>query len=496
MKKRWFISLFASIPVVAAVLALQSCGGVGGPTAANGGGGVGGGVTAEFLALLSDEQKTAKYITPEDCAACHGGKNADDPIYKHWKDTKHAAKGVTCEKCHGPGSAHKANPTKTNILTFPKVSNPVVCAQCHGPIAQQYSISGHNQLIAAPVEEAIQNPNQYGRSSKCIACHSGVVRIEQNKGMDENPPVEVIGSFTDDVIKELCESTMNDVPHIANCATCHNPHKQTGNLNAEGEEKQLRRQTFNTDTAPIGPGSSSTSFTTFNHGCAQCHNGRGADPSDAKLKTGTARPNMHDSNQFNMLMGVAGVEEGNGPIVRNTPHSTAPGQCSKCHMPSGNHAMKVNYDVSCTPCHSAADAAARMGSTRSAIVDALLALRGRMTNWAVATFPGKAGNTLFWDYTSMITAEDPTFVPPDQTLVPIEIKRARHNYYFVIRSGDYGAHNAPYARYLITVANNNLDRLPNPPAAARPSCLDFNSKFQILKNDGKRASQADFQGLK
>src|SRR5258708_6846683 len=118
MRKNWVISIIASIPVVAAFLALQSCGGVGGPT--TGGGGGGSVPTEEFLALLSNEQRHATSITPEECAACHGGRGVDDPIYRHWKDTAHFAKGVTCENCHGPGSVHKAHPTKATILTFPK----------------------------------------------------------------------------------------------------------------------------------------------------------------------------------------------------------------------------------------------------------------------------------------------------------------------------------------------------------------------------------------
>ncbi|MGB2756916.1 MAG: hypothetical protein WBD02_04555, partial [Acidimicrobiia bacterium] len=79
MRNRWFISLLASIPVAAAVLALQSCGGVGGPTTNNGGQGS---VTAQFLALLSDEQRTAKATSPESCTAanCHAVGTPDDPI--------------------------------------------------------------------------------------------------------------------------------------------------------------------------------------------------------------------------------------------------------------------------------------------------------------------------------------------------------------------------------------------------------------------------------
>lgn len=473
MKKLWFVSLIASIPVIAAVLAIQSCGGVGGPTTDNGGQGS---VNASFLALLSDEQRAATSITPEECADCHGGRNPDDPIYAHWKDTKHFAKGVTCESCHGPGSAHKANPTKSNMLTYPNITSPVVCAQCHGPTVEQYNFSQHSKLIADPVDEAIVNPAQYGRNSRCIACHSGLVRAEVLENGED------LGTFTDDQIREVAENTLQKVPHTATCATCHSPHRQTGNLNADGEEVQLRHKTFNTDTTDIGPGKTAAVFTNYDHICAQCHNGRGTDPSDTKLNSSTARPSMHDSNQMQMLMGFGGVE-GTGAVERNTAHAQAPGQCSKCHMPDSRHTFTVSFDTGCAPCHTAADAAARASSIKTQTLSDLVALRTRMESWA----KGKFGNVDYWDYTSIITADGGT--PPAQTQVPIEVKRARHNYYFIIRSGDYGVHNAPYAKHLLTVANSNLTSLGV--AAASKSRLSTQENLAIIEGDKKRAMKAE-----
>lgn len=474
MKTKWFFSFFASIPVVAAFLAIQSCGGVGGSTTNNGGQG---NITAEFLALLSDEQRTAKSITPEECADCHGGRNATDKVYSHWKDTTHATKGVTCEGCHGPGSAHKANPTKTNILTFPKVTSPVVCAQCHGPINEQFSFSKHSKLLEAPVEEATQDPARYGRTSRCIMCHSGVTRAEVEGGLD-------LATATDDEIRELAEVTLTTVPHSADCVTCHNPHEKTGKLNQNGEEAQLRHTVFNLDTDPIGPGKTADVFTAYDHTCGQCHNGRGTNPADSALNKGTARPSMHDSNQMQMLLGFGGVE-GGAIIERNTAHAQAPGQCTKCHMPDSRHSFTVSFDKGCSPCHTASDAANRADTIKSDILGKLIALRTRMQSWANTTF----SNPLYWEYTSTITAEGGT--PPDQANVPIEIKRARHNYYFVIRSGDYGVHNAPYAKSLLTVANNNMDALGTP--SAPTSNLSVEEMYKIIEGDRARATKAELR---
>lgn len=483
MKNRRLLTLFAAIPVIAAILATQSCSGVGGSTLGNSGQG---NITAEFLSLLSDEQRTASNIGSDPCsaAACHGSD--PDSNYTHWLDTKHFANGVGCESCHGPGSVHQANPDEDNILTFPKAANPVVCAQCHGPIFDQYKFSQHDKLVVSPVERAVTSPESYGRTYRCIACHGGLFRT---RTYDADPPVDIATMPAAD-IQAFAQDVLTFVPHTANCVTCHDPHnRQTGNLTDAGESVHLRHATFSLDTTAVDAGSTVQEFQTINHICAQCHNGRATDPSDTGLTNGTSRPSMHDSNQYNMLLGLGGVE-GSGPVQNNTSHANIPGQCSHCHMPDSRHTFTVSFNA-CIPCHTETDAAARVNSVKTEILNSLYALRVRMSNWAIAAYPGQLGNDIFWEYTSTITGEG--FTPPSQSGVPIEIKRARHNYYFIIRSGDFGVHNSAYARHLLTVANDNLDDLGAPVAPLRPV-----SKAQILKtiqSDKERAVRAELSGI-
>jgi len=154
-------------------------------------------------------------------------------------------------------------------------------------------------------------------------------------------------------------------------------------------------------------------------------------------------------------------------------------------MPDSRHSFTVSYDKGCAPCHTASDAAARAESIKSTILDGLLALQTRLDGWANTKF----GNSLFWEYTSNVTAEG--FTAPNQTLIPIEIKRARHNYYFIIRSGDYGVHNAPYAKTLLRVANENLDAIGAAKASTTKSTMSIADKMAFFQKVRDRANKAD-----
>jgi hypothetical protein len=187
MRSNWKWTMVGFVPFVAAIATLQSCGGEGGPLGGDGGGGLPS-VTQQFLDLMSPEQRTASNIGSEKCADCHGGRSAGDPIYHSWLETKHGERNVGCERCHGPGSAHEDNPTKTNILTFPKSTSPIICAQCHGSIFDQWNTSQHSKLVVSPVNSVINNPNT-GRTSQCTSCHSGLWRTQvTSKGVDPASP--------------------------------------------------------------------------------------------------------------------------------------------------------------------------------------------------------------------------------------------------------------------------------------------------------------------
>ena len=94
-----------------------------------------------------------------------------------------------------------------------------------------------------------------------------------------------------------------------------------------------------------------------------------------------------------------------------------------------------------------------------------------------------------WDYTSLLPTGD---TAPAQNLIPITVKRARHNYYFVLRDKSLGVHNYLYTDYMITIANDNLDAVGAPATAVLPmAMLSIDQKKASVMADLARAQKAD-----
>jgi hypothetical protein len=197
------------------------------------------------------------------------------------------------------------------------------------------------------------------------------------------------------------------------------------------------------------------------------------------MQNSTSRPPYHNGPQYSMLLGVSGYTAQGGPIQGTSSHAEAPDQCAHCHMPDGRHTFTVSLDTGCAPCHTAADAAARSTSVKGEIQNSLLALRTRMQTWSQQAF----NNPDLWDYTSNIPEGE---TPPNQAQVPLQVKRSRYNYYFVLNDGSYGIHNTPYTRYLLTVANQQLDAL-GVAAAPAGTALSRQQIMTLLQADVQRA---------
>ncbi len=300
------------------------------------------------------------------------------------------------------------------------------------------------------------------------------------------------GKTPDDVNNNITAQTVDQLQAFvpgtkesATCVTCHDPHRATTNLTSTGEQAYLRRPTSNDDITDVTAATPVKQYTAANHICGSCHNGRGVNPSDAALTSGTSRANMHYGPQYNMLNGNGGVEGIGTPPSRTSSHAEAPDQCAHCHMPNKRHTFTVSLDTSCAPCHTPTDAASRSDAIKNETLSGLLGLRTRMERWA----NGKFADSDLWDYSSYVSAEGKT--APNQSLIPIELKRARHNYYFILNDNSYGIHNTPYMRYLLNVANAQLDTLGVSRDVSGSRAVTPQQRLTLLNADRLRSRKAD-----
>jgi hypothetical protein len=97
------------------------------------------------------------------CEQCHGGQTgrggAPVPL---WKQSIHAANGITCHSCHGgdpQDAANAMNPLR-GFLGVPKEGDiPGFCGRCHIGILNEYLRSAHGKAL-----------NHGGPT--CVTCHS------------------------------------------------------------------------------------------------------------------------------------------------------------------------------------------------------------------------------------------------------------------------------------------------------------------------------------
>ena len=85
-----------------------------------------------------------------------------------WRASRHAASGITCEKCHG-GDATARDPAKAHAGLFPpsnknsklhEMNSSETCGSCHRAVVAAFVDSKHYRLLKG---------NESGPS--CISCH-------------------------------------------------------------------------------------------------------------------------------------------------------------------------------------------------------------------------------------------------------------------------------------------------------------------------------------
>ncbi len=104
------------------------------------------------------------------CVNCHQettGNQKVDRNYFQWKDSWHAAKRVTCDKCHGgkpqesvPANAHSGMlETEGKKTASYYLKMDAKCGACHPGEFSDFSASSHYKFL------------QQGKGPSCITCH-------------------------------------------------------------------------------------------------------------------------------------------------------------------------------------------------------------------------------------------------------------------------------------------------------------------------------------
>ncbi len=339
--------------------------------------------------------------------------------------------GVQCENCHGPGGNHAANPDDPTARPRVELA-ATVCGGCHTgshqPTFEEWQSSPHPGVV--------EDMNPTNRIDSCGRCHSGPARLSLLQG--KHLPVG--------------DANLGIV-----CITCHDPHRPTAN------PFQLRNPTASTnDYFVTTSGVFTNQYNPNINVCAQCHNHRGAS------WTSSSRA-PHHSPQYNMLLGTVGVlDSGLAPHQPASHALLIQDQCVGCHMQSTNfvseaqpavtgHKFEVQSFDTCRTCHPLPEQLAQF--TTSAISNQVQTIKADLDLWAMTKAPAALRanyGTRAWEYTSPGDLSPGGSGPAstEQTLVPVNIQKARFNLYLVLYDGSYGVHNAPFAVTLLDTAQN------------------------------------------
>ena len=155
---------------------------------------------------------------PYNCGTCHTTGYSNEPnthqdglpgLIGTWAET-----GITCERCHGPGSAHAANPYTVNMTIN---RDGELCGECHrrGDVEQVNAKGGfiqhHEQY-----EELFQSKHIVLDCNICHDPHLGVVQL-RNEGK-ATTRTECINCHFE---KEVVQSSPVHLAMGVDCIECH-----------------------------------------------------------------------------------------------------------------------------------------------------------------------------------------------------------------------------------------------------------------------------------
>ncbi|MBK5291284.1 MAG: cytochrome c3 family protein [Acidobacteriia bacterium] len=137
------------------------------------------------------------------CAPCHTTPAEDFLTHPH------AAKGLSCDACHGKSTAHiqAAGGQPPDRVAGPS-DQPALCGTCHSGHRTTYETSKHAKLVAARTR---------ARAPACTTCHGA--HAQRN-------PVSMTAQCRrcHEALPASCEVKPEKVTAKIVCANCHDPH--------------------------------------------------------------------------------------------------------------------------------------------------------------------------------------------------------------------------------------------------------------------------------
>lgn len=386
---------------------------------------------------------------------------------------------VQCENCHGPAANHAANPD--DPIAVPRVELAgAVCGGCHNakfvpgrsaashpPLFEEWNSSAHRSVVP-DVQAAMAGSSGASEVLACGRCHSGSVReaLTENQTLPNGQEAGAIG---------------------ITCATCHDPHQVsrfsnplngvvinpvsgvavTNNELGAVYTNQLRYPLASTNDYYLSTAGGFTNNPNINV-CAQCHNHRGA-----SWQTSSRPP--HKSPQYNMLLGTVGELSTGAAPHQPATHAFFEKQCVRCHMQtagyvspqqpgSAGHTFDVAGFDTCRQCHPAPEVLVNV--ITNSIADQIDVIKSELDQWAATKAPASLWTkygTRAWEYTTPgdLSPGGPGPSSTEQSLIPVNIQKARYDLYLVLYDGSYGVHNGEYAAELLNTAQDWVEAALN-----------------------------------
>lgn len=410
-------------------------------TVTDGGGAI---ATASVSVTISQDagfvvpEGTNGYVGADTCAHCHslfmtrwnGGAHAT-ANYAGPRNNPGVDRGwsnVQCEDCHGPGHDHAVNPEQRSTATVPwdviDVPDHTICQACHwegtgAPPA--YSEWAGDAAATPPIEAsahaAALEPME-GRTSDeavCLDCHSAERILEYQ---DVEPPVAA----------ETLVSAPITAENGITCLVCHRAHGPS-----------VRDPNTSDDY-----GTSSL--------CFECHTSTEPQYGWDDSRNAPKQPRWNPSTEV-MQSRLAFNADGTEFVGDPSPHLAVSDQdgsgdgrlCIACHAyrsaTNSGHTFKFRREAGenrCQACHPTS----YLDFTQPAIQARLNALRPYI--------PGRTS----WG-ASFSRAQYDALSDADKVKYQIAV----WNYALINRDGSLGAHNAAYARAVLSIAEDIINDL-------------------------------------